>query len=216
MVFFLAVLSGRAQIGTVEPQTGVTSMPRSESPSPRPQRVAVAPQLATERLVLRPHRPADFPDCAAMWRDPQVTRYTIGAESPPQRTWQRLLAYCGHWQLLGFGYWALESRSSGRYIGELGFADFHRDVPTSVRGVPEIGWALAVEAQGRGYASEAIRQVLEWGDEHLDSATTICIVHRDNLPSVHLARKFGYGTTLRAATESDPHMLLARCAKPRE
>jgi RimJ/RimL family protein N-acetyltransferase len=175
--------------------------------------VLTAPRLETDRLILRPHRTEDFSDCAAMWRDPQVVKYTIGTESPPQRTWQRLLAYCGHWALLGFGYWAVESRSTGRYIGELGFADFHRDLPQSVQGFPETGWALAVEAHGRGYATEALGKVLEWGDANFEGATTICIIHRENDASVHLARKFGYATTVRAATDSDPSMLLARNAR---
>ena len=172
-----------------------------------------APRIETDRLILRPHRTEDFADCAAMWRDPQVVRYTIGSESPPQRTWQRLLAYCGHWALLGFGYWAIESRSTGRYIGELGFADFHRDLPESVQGLPEIGWALAVAAHGRGYATEAIGKVLEWGDANFEAATTICIIHRENLASIHLARRFGYSTEVRAPTDSDPSMLLARDAR---
>jgi RimJ/RimL family protein N-acetyltransferase len=172
--------------------------------------IELAPQLETDRLILRSHRPGDFPDCAAMWRDPQVVKYTIGTESPPQRTWQRLLAYCGHWTLLGFGYWAVQSKSTGRYIGELGFADFHRDLPASLQGVPEIGWALTPAAQGRGYATEALRKVLEWGDANLGVAKTICIVHRENHPSLHLAQNFGYSNVVRAATEADPHILLAR------
>ena len=55
--------------------------------------IRTAPRLETERLILRAHRAEDFADCAAMWRDPQVVKYTIGSESTAQRTWQRLLAY---------------------------------------------------------------------------------------------------------------------------
>lgn len=172
-----------------------------------------APRLETERLILRAHRVADFADCAAMWRDPQVVKYTIGSEAPPQRTWQRLLAYCGHWELLGFGYWAVESKASGCYIGELGFADYHRDsLPDSVQGLPEVGWALTVAAHGQGYATEALRKVLEWGDANLRAPRTFCIIQRENHASVQLARKFGYLTTLREATDSEPAMLLARAA----
>jgi RimJ/RimL family protein N-acetyltransferase len=171
-----------------------------------------APLLETERLILRPHTQDDFRDCAAMWRDPQVVKYTIGTESPPQRTWQRLLAYRGHWVLLGFGYWAVQSKSSGRFIGELGFADFHRDFKPNIDGIPEIGWALSVHAHGQGYATEALRKVLGWGDRHLAGGRTVCIVHRENSPSVRLARKLGYVTMLRGATDSDPDMLLARDA----
>jgi len=145
-----------------------------------------------------------------MWRDPQVVKYTIGSESTPQRTWLRLLAYRGHWSLLGFGYWAVESKSTGRYIGELGFADFKRGVDPRIEGVPEIGWALCVAAHGHGYATEALRRVVEWGDASLGVSRTVCIIHRENLASIHLARKLGYSVVLREATDDKPDMLLAR------
>lgn len=173
-------------------------------------RLCTAPRLETERLILRAHTAEDFADCAAMWCDPRVIRYTIGTESTPQRTWQRLLAYCGHWSLLGFGYWAIESKSTGRYVGELGFADFHRDFPPPLCDLPEIGWALVTEAHGRGYASEALHKILEWGDLNLRVARTICMIHRENYVSIHLARKLGYLTTVRVATDVEPTMLLTR------
>jgi RimJ/RimL family protein N-acetyltransferase len=176
--------------------------------------IVVAPHLETERLLLRPHTVDDFIDCAAMWRDPAIVKYTIGSEAPPQRTWQRLLAYCGHWQLLGFGYWAVESKSTGRYLGELGFADFHRDCVPSIEGIPEIGWALSVEAHGQGYATEALLRVIDWGDAHLGVTRTVCIIQRENTRSIRLARKLGYVTELRAATGDDPNVLLARDLDP--
>ena len=176
-------------------------------------RFTLAPVLETERLILRPHSADDFAECAAMWRDPQVVRYTIGSESPPQRTWLRLLAYRGLWSLLGFGYWAVQSKSAGRYIGELGFADFHRNLEPSVDGIPEIGWALTTQVHGQGYATEALRAVIAWGDAHLSLARTVCIIHRDNAVSIRLARKLGYLIELRAATNEEPHLVLARdCA----
>jgi RimJ/RimL family protein N-acetyltransferase len=101
-----------------------------------------APVIETERLVLRAHSLADYPACVAMWSDPRVTRYTIGEPAPAQRTWMRLLAYRGHWAVLGFGYWAVEEKASRQYIGELGFADFKRDIQPSIEGIPELGWAL--------------------------------------------------------------------------
>jgi RimJ/RimL family protein N-acetyltransferase len=180
------------------------------SPPQRP--LIAAPLLETERLLLRSHQAEDFPDCVAMWQDPEVVKYTIGTESPPPRTWQRLLAYRGHWLLLGFGYWAVESKSTGHYIGELGFADFHRSFKPSIEGIPEIGWALATHAHGRGYATEALRKVIEWGDAHLGVKRSVCIIHRDNTRSAHLARKLGYDLLLRAATDEHPDMLLARDA----
>ena len=127
-----------------------------------------------------------------MWADPAVTRYILGTPSSPQQTWSRMLAYAGHWTFLGFGYWAVIDRASATFVGELGFADFKRDLAPDVRGVPEIGWALASHAQGRGLATEALRAALAWGDAHLDASRTIALIDPDNAPSLRVAENVGY------------------------
>ncbi len=86
------------------------------------------PRIRTERLVLRGHRLDDFPDALAMWSDPDVTRFIGGVPSTEQQVWSRMLSYAGHWSLPGFGYWAVEEAASGAFIGELGFANFKRDI----------------------------------------------------------------------------------------
>lgn len=151
-----------------------------------------APLIETERLLLRPHHLSDLPDCVAMWADPEIARFTIGDPSPPPRTWQRLLGYRGHWALLGFGYWAVVETSSNRYLGDLGFADFRRDLYPAIEGMPEIGWALAAHAHGKGYATEALRAIVRWGDDHFGSRRTACIIHRGNQRSFRVADKLGY------------------------
>lgn len=178
-----------------------------------------APTIETARLRLRGHEVEDFADCVAMWSEPQVVRYTIGEPSPPQRTWQRMLAYRGHWSLFGFGYWAVEERTSGRFIGELGFAEFKRELTPSIEGMPELGWALATWAHGRGYATEALEAAVAWGDARLPAGPTVCIIHRDNRPSLRVAEKLGYHVVLRAATDAQPVAVLQRppaaCQVPR-
>ena len=172
----------------------------------------VAPVLETERLRLRSHQSSDFADCVSMWSDPGVVRYTIRDPSPPPRTWLRILAYRGHWALLGFGYWAIEDRVSGRFVGELGFADFKRDIQPSIDGMPELGWALVTHAHGKGYATEALRAAVAWGDTHFGLLQTVCIIHRDNHASLRVAKKLGYATLLRASTDTEPNSILVRPA----
>jgi RimJ/RimL family protein N-acetyltransferase len=168
------------------------------------------PVIETERLRLVGHGIQDFPHCVAMWSDPQVVRYTIGEPSPPQRTWLRILGYRGHWALLGFGYWAVQEKISGRYIGELGFADFKRNLKVPLEGVPELGWALAPFAQGQGYATEALTAAVAWGDRQFQAPRTFCIIHRDNARSLRVAAKLGYATVLQAPSEGEPNIILAR------
>jgi RimJ/RimL family protein N-acetyltransferase len=172
----------------------------------------VAPVIETERLRLRPHQSQDLADCVVMWSDADVVRYTIGEPSPPQRTWMRILAYRGHWALMSYGYWAVEEKDSRRYVGELGFADFKRNIAPSIEGLPELGWALVPQFHGKGYATEALRAVVAWGDDHLAQRRTVCIIHRDNHRSFRVAEKLGYKALFNATGSGEPNTILARPA----
>ena len=127
-----------------------------------------------------------------MWSDPDVTRFIGGVPSTEQQVWSRMLSYAGHWALLGFGYWAVEEAASGAFIGELGFANFKRDIESDMRDAPEIGWAFAVRAHGKGFASEAVRAAVAWGDERLGATRTVCLMNPENRASIRVAEKCGY------------------------
>ncbi len=150
-----------------------------------------APILETPRLLLRPHAAGDLDACFAMWADPRVTLH-IGAPSTRLQTWARMRGYVGLWEFLGYGYWAVEEKQSARFIGEIGFADFQREIAASMQGVPEAGWALSADVWGRGYASEALHAILAWGDENIDAGRTVCIISTQNLASIRVAEKCGF------------------------
>ncbi len=172
--------------------------------------MGTAPVIETERLRLRPHTSDDLSDCVAMWSDPAIVRYTTGSPSPPQRTWLRILAYRGHWAMLGYGYWAVEERASGQFVGELGFADFKRDMQPSLEGMPELGWALVSRVHGQGYATEALRAAVAWGDSHFGALRTACIIHRDNHPSFRVAERLGYKPLENAPADGNSPAILVR------
>jgi RimJ/RimL family protein N-acetyltransferase len=151
-----------------------------------------APVLETERLRMRGHRVDDLIHCAAMWADPIVVRHTVGKPLTEEESWRRLLSYVGHWALQGFGYWVVEEKASGKFVGEVGFADYKRDIEPSLKGIPEIGWVLASAFHGQGFASEAVRAAVAWSDEHLASGRTACIIQLGNLASIRVAEKCGY------------------------
>jgi len=150
------------------------------------------PILETTRLKLRGHRLNDFAHCAAMWADPAVTRYIGGQPLSEEESWTKFLRYAGHWALLGFGYWAIEEKATGNFVGELGFADYKRDLQPSLNGAPEIGWVLASVAHGKGFATEAVRAAVAWGDAHFQGERTACIIAPENLASIRVAAKCGY------------------------
>jgi RimJ/RimL family protein N-acetyltransferase len=172
--------------------------------------VASVPVLETARLKLRGHRLDDFTACAAMWADPMVTRYISGKPSTEEESWSRLLRYVGHWTLLGFGYWVVEEKATGCFAGEVGFADLRRDLEPSLNDTPEIGWVFAPHAHGRGYASEAARAVIAWGEAHFGTSQTACIVHPENLASIRVAEKCGYRELRRTVYKGQPTTVFLR------
>jgi RimJ/RimL family protein N-acetyltransferase len=168
------------------------------------------PALDTERLTLRGHTLADFDECAALWGDPQVTRYIGGRPFTEEEVWARVLRYVGMWALLGLGYWVVRERETGRFVGELGLADFRRDVSPPLDGAPEAGWVLAPWAHGRGFATEAVRVALAWGDAHLAAPRTVCMIAPENAASIRVAEKCGFREFTRTTYKSSETILFER------
>ena len=168
------------------------------------------PTLETERLILRPHHPEDFDDCAAMWANPDVVRYIGGKPFTREEVWSRLLRYAGHWQWLGFGFWALEEKATGAFAGELGFAEFMRDLDPPIVGTPEVGWVLAPHAHGKGYATEGVRAAVAWGDVQFNHGRTVCLIDPENSASIRVARKCGFGRPQTVNYKSHPTLLWER------
>jgi RimJ/RimL family protein N-acetyltransferase len=150
------------------------------------------PVIETERLRMRGHRIDDFPHSTAMWADAKVVQYIGGKVQTEEESWTRFLRYVGHWVVLGFGYWVIEEKATSAFVGEIGFAHYKRDMQPCLNGLPEIGWALASAYHGRGYATEAVRSVVAWSDQHFDSLRTACIIALGNDASVRVATKCGY------------------------
>lgn len=150
------------------------------------------PVIETERLRLRGYRMADFRPCAQMWSDPVVTRYITGKPLTSEEAWTKMLRNAGMWLVLGYGFWVLEEKATGEFIGELGFADFQRIIEPSIAGMPEMGWVLMQHAHGKGYATEATRAAMEWGDKNFNGARVVCLIQPGNDASFRVADKLGF------------------------
>ena len=171
----------------------------------------MAPILTTDRLTLRGHMPADLDDMVAMWAEPAVHALISGRAFRREEIWQRLLRYLGHWQALGYGNWLAHETATGRLVGEVGFMDSRRDSEPDFTGTPEVGWALADWAQGRGFASEALGAVFAWGDDH-GLRRTMCIIDPANHRSIVLAERMGYRFLVDGRYHDKPIGLYARDA----
>jgi RimJ/RimL family protein N-acetyltransferase len=170
----------------------------------------VVPVLETERLRLRAHTAADFDASAAMWADERVTRFIGGRPSAREDSWRRFMTFPGHWALLGFGYWLIEEKASGAYVGDGGFADFKRDLGEYVFDAPEQGWALSPAMHGKGYATEATSAMIRWAEKHFGRTDFVCMIDPDNAPSLRVADKLGYREFARTEYKGAASVLFRR------
>ncbi|WP_293867754.1 GNAT family N-acetyltransferase [uncultured Alsobacter sp.] len=168
-----------------------------------------APTLTTDRLVLSAHTPRDWNDCIALWSDPEVVRFIGGKPFAPDEVWARILRYAGLWALVGYGYWAVRDRASGQFLGEVGFADFRRDIVPALGDRPEAGWILSPAAHGKGYAREAMEAALGWITA-AGHSRTVCIIAPGNTASLALAERLGYRREGEAMFRGQPTNVLAR------
>lgn len=166
--------------------------------------------ITTDRLILRPHTATDFAACCELWTDPEVVRFIGGRPSTGEEVWRRILAYAGHWQLLGFGYLLVTERTTGAVVGEVGIADFHREVEPPFGDTPEAGWAIRPQFQGRGLAGEAVGALLAWVDKL--TPRTVCMIDPENAPSLRLAERLGFREYLRTTYKDHASILMERHA----
>jgi RimJ/RimL family protein N-acetyltransferase len=144
------------------------------------------PTLETERLRLRTFRDDDLDPYAAMVADPDVMRH-IGDGKVVTRAeaWRQIAGILGHWQLRGYGLWAVEERASGVLLGRIGHYN-----PEGWPGF-ELGWMLGKAHWGKGYATEGARRALAFAFDELRQPRVISLIRPENTPSIRVAERLG-------------------------
>ena len=170
----------------------------------------MVPILETARVRLRGFRETDLDAQAAALSDPGVMRHLGGRGLDREDTWRRMLAAPGLWAMLGYGYWLVEARDDGRYLGQVGFADFKRAIEPSLEGLPEMGWIFAPQGQGKGYCSEAVAAALAWADETLKAPEIVAIIAPENAPSIRVAEKAGFKRAEETLYRGEPTLVFRR------
>jgi len=165
------------------------------------------PVLETARLTLRGHGAADLDDSFALWSDPEVVRHISATPSTREQVWARVQRYVGHWALAGYGFWQVRERATDRFVGEVGMADFKREMAIALD-APEAGWVLAPWSHGQGYATEAMTAVLAWAAAA--HPRTTCIINPANTGSLRVAAKLGYREIGRATYNQAPVIAFER------
>ncbi|MGZ5039614.1 MAG: GNAT family N-acetyltransferase [Usitatibacter sp.] len=142
--------------------------------------------LETPRLVMRQLRESDWDPLALMYADPDVMRFIgTGVTLNREETWRSIANMLGHWQLRGFGMWALEIRETGEIAGRAGFIE-----PPGWPGF-ELGWLLGKPYWGKGYATEAARAALRHGFDAMGRERIVSFIRPGNAPSIRVAERLG-------------------------
>jgi RimJ/RimL family protein N-acetyltransferase len=158
-------------------------------------------ELETERLNLRMFREDDLERYAAICADTEVTRYlSDGKALTRAEAWRQMAMIIGHWQLRGYGIWAVEERKSKDLVGRIGFFN-----PEGWPGF-ELGWVLGREHWGKGYASEGARRALDYAFTDMNREHVISLIHPDNRGSIRVAERIG--ERLEGRTELFGHEVL--------
>jgi RimJ/RimL family protein N-acetyltransferase len=143
-------------------------------------------RLETERLCLRPFEEADLDAYARICADAETMRY-LGDGRPLTRpeAWRQMALFLGHWLLRGYGLWAVEEKATGELVGRIGLYN-----PEGWPGL-EVGWLVARQHWGRGFAPEGGRAALDYAFRQLGTDHVISIIATPNRASIRVAEKLG-------------------------
>lgn len=141
------------------------------------------PTIETERLRLRAPRESDFEPEAEFFASERSAH--VGGQMARDQVWRWLASVVGHWAFRGYGFFALEEKATGKFLGHVG--------PWFPEGWPEreLGWTLMSGAEGKGFAFEAATATRKWAYDSLGWTTAISLILHGNTRSVALAEKLG-------------------------
>jgi len=144
--------------------------------------------IETERLILRPWQDRDRPALRAHCDDPEVMRFLLPVAD--DAAFETMLGRLSSWlDDYGFTFWILERRSDGAVMGMCGLKPGAPETP--VEHHVEIGWRLAREYWGQGYAREAALATLDWAWANLDTPEVLAITVPANRASWGLMERIG-------------------------
>ena len=160
------------------------------------------PTIETPRLILRGWRDDDVDEWARMSADPRVMEFypDVYDRARSESSAARMRAGL---ERDGYGLWAVERKDNGRFAGIIGINDIPYDVPF----VParEIGWRLAFDAWGHGYATEGAAAALDFAFSRVGWDEVVAMTSLLNLRSQRVMERLGMLRD-RSADFDHPHV----------
>ncbi|MFD3190027.1 GNAT family N-acetyltransferase [Sedimentitalea sp. HM32M-2] len=171
-------------------------------------RLADTPVLETDRLILRAPGPQDWPAWRAMMAS-ERSRFIRPHAVDDSLAWRAFGHVIGHWALRGYGNFVFTRKSDDTALGMAG--------PWFPEGWPEreIGWSVwSAEAEGRGYAFEAVQSARAHAYDILGWDTAVSYVAPENSRSIALAERLGARRDDRASGPGNTPCLVYRHPSP--
>jgi RimJ/RimL family protein N-acetyltransferase len=142
--------------------------------------------IETERLILREIDPErDFEGWAESMADENTVRYLGSKPMNRAQAWRSMAMMIGHWSIRGYGFFSLESKQTGEWVGRVG-PWFPEGWPE-----PEVGWTITPHHLRKGYAFEAARASIDYAFNTLGWSRVIHVIMEGNEASIALAKKLG-------------------------
>ena len=167
-------------------------MPKTIEPIPVP-----IPRIETERLILREWRHEDLDPYAAFVGDERAMRFLGGETRDRAAAWREMAILVGHWAMRGHGFWAVEEKATGEFVGRVGVWEPEGWPAT------EIGWSIMPDHWRKGFATEAARASAKWAFETLGLPSIVSLIDPENVASIGVAKKLG--ETISGETQIGPH-----------
>lgn len=141
------------------------------------------PSLETENLILRGFQESDL-QAEYDFFTTERSKF-VGGPMTPEQVFRVIASFAGHWLLKGYGFWAIEKKATGQYLGRAGL--------WNPEGWPEreIGWTLMGNGEGKGVGFEAAKAARDYAYNTLGWTTAISMIDPVNLRSIKLAERLG-------------------------
>lgn len=140
--------------------------------------------LLTKRCYLRPFNLEDLDNLIRLHSHPEVMRDIFGGPRDPEHIKQDLTFDLYHEATYGFSKWAVFLQRGDIFIGRAGFVVWDKT------GEAEVGYKFFPEYWGKGYATEVLQALLQWGQSHI-TFPIVAFTYENHQPSIHVMQKAG-------------------------
>ncbi|KKI44198.1 guanosine monophosphate synthetase [Obesumbacterium proteus] len=143
-------------------------------------------ELVTTRLKLEPFNDTHYEGLRVMDSNPNVLRYiTKGIVNTPEETWESIRRVQARWDKYGFSWWAIKEKSSNVIVGAACLQHL-----ANVDGAPlEIGWRLVPKHNGKGFATEAAKAIIDFAASRVRANYLVAVAHPENMPSQRVMQR---------------------------